>query len=231
MNQAFPEPFEGLVNVVSKWTSFDFANQVGLPCLKGAGFDNYYALVIVSSLIPIGIIMALWVVYFLSKAIIEKSEIPKAFASYLNVTLLISYLVLPTVSMLQAGTLVCQKLHSEDTPFLRVQTIRECADPVYSAPAFNVILPLIVFYQSIPLLYLALLQNVRDLLNVKQKEAATEAASGGTRKLRSDRLSKVNPRLTPIKFLITSYKPSCFYFDTVDLYRRIVYIAVLPGGH
>ena len=133
--------------------------------------------------------------------------------------------VLPTVSQLQFAGLVCVELDDE-TSFLRIDTAVSCQGARYEH--FIILnITLIFFYQSIPLIWMALLWRQRHELNPEVPSRISpisfEEVSERTLAMRGS-----NSSLNHIQFLWRDYKPKFYFYEVIFVYMRIVFIAVIP---
>ena len=76
---------------------------------------------------------------------------------------------------------------------------------------------LIVIYQSLPLIYVYLLCQAREKLNPKAPSVKQALA-----------LRDGDESIHHLKFLVADYTPSKWWFEVLDLYRRIIFLGVIP---
>ena len=91
-------------------------------------------------------------------------ERQKIISQHLNAALLITYLVLPPVSMVQFQALNCYKLEHNGESYLRADSGISCDAPSYKAFQ-GVTSIMIIIYQSIPIVWFVLLWRIRRRLN------------------------------------------------------------------
>lgn len=131
--------------------------------------------------------------------------------------LFLSYIVLPVVSNKQLQIFDCIELESDKT-YLRVDTSIDCRSEEYYSFR-TAVSAFIVVYQLIPIIWMVLLyQNIEALTPQSMKFDETLALFTRDN----------NPDLDYIRFLFIDYKCSKWWFEVVDLYRRIVFIGILP---
>jgi len=132
--------------------------------------------------------------------------------------LLLSYLVLPPVTMKQLQGLDCIPFKHDDSSYLRADTSIDCNGDSYQS--FQIINILSLFlYQLIPIIWFQLLFKHRKELHVPSFSENEEF-------LLIDRDSKTS--LSHIKFLFKDYKGDKWWFEVAEMYRRIMFIGVLP---
>ena len=77
----------------------------------------------------------------------------------------------------------------------------------------------VCFYMSVPLSWLVLLFRLRRRLN-----PPTTSADAGLVLWMRDR----DTTLSPVRFLFEVYHPHYYYWEALELYRRVAFIGVLP---
>ena len=131
--------------------------------------------------------------------------------------LLLSYLVLPSVSMTQFRGLNCVEFESGHA-YLRVDTSVWCDT---ESDDYNALLgadvPLIILYQSIPILYAVLLFKSRRRLD-----------PGFRNELAARRKRGRDKALAPLRFLFEDYVCGQWGFEIFDMWRRIAMVGLLP---
>ena len=102
--------------------------------------------------------------------------------------------------------------------YLRVDTSVGCDSPQYRS--FRAVNSLFIWlYMSVPLSWLVLLFRLRGRLN----PPATSADAGLVLWMRAR-----DPTLAPVRFLFSVYQPRFYYWEALELYRRVAFIGVLP---
>ena len=110
----------------------------------------------------------------------------------------------------------CVKIAGEN--YLRVDTGVDCSLPSYRS--FRVVNGFFIFlYMSVPLSWLVLLFRFRARLN-----PSTTTADSGLVLWMRDR----DPTLAPVRFLFAVYQPRYYFWEALELYRRVAFIGVLP---
>lgn len=244
----FPEPY----TTFSMWMGFVQLNFFSLDCLK----STYYISVYTTCAFPIIFVGLNWVVFFIRRAIYlvtrnddnddEEEEDKAAIISetnannnndneddgeddddeylislrnqHINISLMVVFVVLPPVAKKQFRALDCVVLE-DGSSYLRDDTGIDCLSDGYRR--FSLINGcLIAIYQSIPLAYIFLLCRVRHKLSplIGENESTQEALA------RRD----TDKDLDAIRFLFNDTKIDRWYFEVLELYRRIIFTAVLP---
>ena len=145
-------------------------------------------------------------------------------AQFLNehasVTLLLSYLVLPSVSFAQFRAIDCHEFNGGQF-YLRIDTSLYCGTETVPSKEYRgmllVDIPFILLYQSLPVLYMFLLLTNRRRLNPG---------------LRNDNASRRkrdrDPRISALNFLFCDYQVGFYWFEVFEMYRRCIFTAILP---
>lgn len=202
---AFPSPFKHLLRLMSVF-SFD---SLSSACIfKGS---NYFASVYIYSCFPL-MIAAIIVTRYIAKKAVSVYHRQHSDADLLNLKrdwiqcthslLLLTFLVLPVVSLKQFQGLACTKVGG--SYYLQVDTSIDCASERYASFAV-VDTILVVCYMMIPVVWLCLLYYWRPLLNPPTSDLRL------ARYLRSQ-----NEELKPLKFLFEHYHPRFYYFEVVE---------------
>jgi len=214
LNVTFPEPYKKFTELMS-WVQLDFFS---LECLRG----SYYFGVYVSSAFPMVVVALLWIVY----AVRHSFEVAagygdditeKLFNEHMHMFLLVVYVFLPPVAAIQFRALNCV-VFEDGQSYLIADTSVDCNSKGFHE--FAIIDGfLIALYQFLPLCYIALLCSVRDRLNPPH---ATRSPMLALKRRDQDK------SLDALRFLFQDYKCSRWYFEVVDLYRRMFFGGVLP---
>jgi hypothetical protein len=131
--------------------------------------------------------------------------------------LLLSYLVLPPVAMKQLQGLDCIPFHHDNSLYLRVDTGVNCKSNEYYEFKTIVIL-FFCLYQLIPLTWMWLLYRKREHLYISRgpNEKSELSKRDG------------NLNLSYLRFLFKDYRGEKWWFEVAEMYRRIMYVGVLP---
>jgi hypothetical protein len=131
-----------------------------------------------------------------------------------------SYLVLPAVTMKQLQGLDCIPFNHDDSSYLRVDTSVDCnSDDYIVFKSIDILF--FCLYQLIPVTWMILLYQVRDMLYVPTNRSHQEVELA-----LNDR--DANPKLSYLRFLFKDYKGDKWWFEVAEMYRRIIFIGVLP---
>jgi hypothetical protein len=143
-------------------------------------------------------------------------QVEKMKNRHISAMLLISYMVLPPVLRKQLQVFDCIKI-SEDF-YLRSDTSVNCGSDEYLSFR-GVIIMFVVLYQLIPITWFLLLYLKRASLN--------PPTSNHDPKLEYF-IRDNNHELVRLKFLFKDYKCNKWWFEIADMYRRIVFIGIVP---
>jgi hypothetical protein len=209
----FPFPFSGMLSMMSI-LSFDF---LYIECL-GFGDNAYYTSVYVWSIVPIAIALLIALIGVIRTVpLTSHTSKIKVYSTHVWLVLLLSYIVLPPVSNKQLGVFDCITLKSGKR-YLRSNTSVDCDSQDYEAFSTHVIL-FVILYQIIPIVWITLLFRKRHVLNPPTFEEDQRLAVY---------IRSKSEDLFPLKFLFEDYKCNKWWFEVVDMYRRITFIGVLP---
>jgi len=125
--------------------------------------------------------------------------------------------VLPPVVMKQLQGLDCIHFSHNGSLYLRVDTSVNCTSNEYY-DFRSYLLTFIIMYQFIPLTWMFLLYRKRKALFVSRGPNEESLLN-----LRDD-----DPTLSYLKFLFKDYRGEKWWFEVAEMYRRIMYIGVLP---
>jgi hypothetical protein len=212
----FPEPFSSMI----RFLSILDLHFVTLNCITGK--RSFYREVLTVSITPIVLSVAIGVSSKLRTAMSEPSARSRIVSQHTSAFLLLSYLVLPSCALVQFESLDCAVLQPSGLVYLRAYTNIDCNSADYKRFRALVVL-LMVIYQSIPLLWLCSLRALRDKLDPRDDEGQrlhTKAALVHRQRDHHDDIS-------PLAFLYDDYLPRFYYFEVVDMYRRIAFVSVL----
>jgi hypothetical protein len=202
--------------------SLDF---LALECLNLQGSWNvYYTTVILWCLLPlviaIGVIL-IGVFRCTKAAILSKTEreyyINSVKDQHVWMLLFLSYIVLPPVSNKQLQAFDCISLQSGET-YLRSDTSIDCGSSGYKQFISGVGF-FIGLYQLIPITWMFILSRKREALNPPTSNHDPKLALF---------IRDNNKDLHFLKFLFVDYKCSKWWFEVADMYRRIIFIGIIP---
>lgn len=198
----FPSPFQDMLQSLSLFS----VDVGGSSCWGLDLYDSVY----LASTVPLflGAIITLVLCGRLPAARNDDSR-RKIQAQHSWLLLLLSFLVLPPVSLVQLRALDC--IHLEPSPGLTYSVIRsdtsmdcESASHQDFVAADSV---LIALYLLAPVVWLGLLLRHKHHLN----------PSGVADNRQAVRIRQYNEGLAPLRFLFESYRPQLFYWETVEM--------------
>jgi hypothetical protein len=220
LNIKFPDPFSVSLGFLSVF-SLDF---LALECMHQNYLkaNTYFITVYVWCIVPILLTLLIGICGLirvsLSKVVHSAKETISAIIDqHVWLFLFLTYIVLPPVANKQLQSLDCITLNSGHK-YLRADTSVDCRSQPYKEFA-SVVYLFIAVYQSVPILWMVLLY--------RKKYALNPPASRNDEKL-AQFIRSCNPELSSIKFLFAEYKCSMWWFEILDMYRRIFFIGILP---
>mmetsp|Transcript_39830 Transcript_39830/g.51340 ORF Transcript_39830/g.51340 Transcript_39830/m.51340 type:complete len:288 (-) Transcript_39830:384-1247(-) len=193
-------------------------DMLSLECFQTESDSRFYTTVYLWSFIPIVVsfmIVIIGLIRLMFAFSIEK--VLSIINLHAWLLLLLSYLVLPPVTMKQLQGLDCIPFKHNGSSYLRVDTSVDCNSDAYLV--FKIIdILCFTIYQFIPVIWMLLLYRQRSTLHVPSGTEAELALN--------ERDS--NPALAHLLFLFKDYKGDKWWFEVAEMYRRIMFIGVLP---
>jgi hypothetical protein len=135
---------------------------------------------------------------------------------HISAILLVSYMVLPPVLSKQLQVFDCVKL-SQDY-YLRSDTAVSCESDEYLSFR-SVIIVFFMMFQFIPISWFILLNLKKTSLNPPTSNHDPKLAMF---------IRDNNQDLASLRFLFKDYKCNKWWFEIADMYRRIVFIGIVP---
>ena len=252
LEMEFPEPFKTMLGIY-QFTQLNFLRLFSLECY---GLSSYHTLALMTSALPLLVCALIWIAYFVRKALggdtptrVEPEQAgggdpaasaaseasppkraaeatPGLFSQHMGWFLVVCYVCLPAVAMTQFRGLNCGELENDDGTlvegtdtirYLRVDRTIDC-DGAEHEGFVGQNLILIILYQLLPISWLVLLYQ-----KVRSGDLNPDVAiDGALRKRDSD------PDLAHLRFLFVEYTADRWFWDVFDIYRRIVFISILP---
>lgn len=215
-----PAPLHGFLSAIASVTQVDFSEAIGGACVSYLLVD-YDKRAMLSSIVPFGVLLVVFIAYHTRMAMSEQDDVTtqqRIYGQHMFAYLLISYCILPEVTKLLLGGLQCSEMKTSKgrISYLRKQPTLTCTSDRYTMFEIAVWL-LLAAYASVLLSYYVLLRRRRDRILL------CDAAS-----LELRHASRYDPELRPFQFLIRPYKRDFYYWDVLDMFRRIFFCSILP---
>jgi len=232
LDVSLPWPFSKMVGGMS-FISFDFLT---LKCFE----SNYLLSVILWSIFPILVVIINFFVYTVRISRLHGLSVWNSFKSSLNhkeismsrkrqsidilrqhmsLFILWSYLVVPPVTRKQLEALDCVEVSNK--LYVRTETQVSCQTKSYHLFEFGDIL-FVCIYLSVPLIWLMMLFKQRDKIRAKAESVQQEVDKSMI--LRNEHKAE----LAPLRLLFDVYRPSLYFFEALEIYRRILFVGVIP---
>jgi hypothetical protein len=191
---------------------------LSLECFQNQSGDRFFVTVYLWCCIPIlfAFIIGLFGFFrvLISKDYLSRTRVVN---QHIWAFLLLTYLVLPPVAMKQLQSLDCIPFSHDGSSYLRVDTGVNCESHNYLVFKSLVIIFFFI-YQLIPIFWMAILYKHKSALYIPRNENEEFAM----------RERDANVELSHIKFLFKDYKGDKWWFEVAEMYRRIMFIGVLP---
>lgn len=234
MGIKFPSVMSGFLGTLSVF-SFDFLSP---QCFSST--SSYFTVTYLWSIVPIVLIILNGVAYLFRAFFLaakktltrsssletnendrgdavskgSKNEHSSLLRQHAGFFLLFTFCVLPVVSRKQFQAYDCMPVAA--TSVLRADTMVACTSAAYQG--FRVIVGLFMsLFLGVPLLWFALLWQKRHKLHPNFEDLTY------VQYLRAHDAS-----LDPTRFLFEVYKPEFFYWEVIEIYRRICFIGIIP---
>ena len=170
--------------------------------------------------------------YVEEEAIEVKEQRRLAAARHLHALLLLLYFVLPSVCSTIFTTFLCDDDFGSDAPikgfdrgFLRADYAVSCASAHYRHIKVYAYCCLLVYPVGVPCLYIAILARSRRDITTHMASAADRVhgkVGAPPRKGASDAERAAHEAVEPILFLFDAYHAGAFFFEPIDVSRRVL---------
>ena len=132
--------------------------------------------------------------------------------------LFLTYIVLPPVAMKQLQSLDCRVFPHDGSRLLRADTSVDCDSDSYQSFKQTTLI-FVAIYQLIPMIWLYLLWLRRDQLNPKVSKMDPSLGLY---------IREKDVSLRSLEFLFDSYRCDNWWFEVVEMYRRMVFVSAVP---
>ena len=206
---AFPQSFARMLQMLSIF-SLDFLN---FRCVPNS---SAFTTVIAWSIVPIVLEVLCLLLCFIRRARartrLESKEVLRQHSEFFFV---MTYAVMPPICRFQFEALDC--IDVAGNKYLRSDTTVDCNSARYAA--FKVLdIILILSWMSVPLIWLLILYRKRHRLNPSNAVDMSHAL----------RLQRADKGLNASAFLWMEYQPTYYYWEAVEIYRRVLFVGLVP---
>jgi len=139
-------------------------------------------------------------------------------SQHLWLFLFITYIVLPPVAMKQLQSLDCRVFPHDGSNLLRADTSVDCNSEAYQSFKQTTLM-FVAIYQMIPMIWLYLLWSRREQLNPKVSKMDPSLGLY---------IREKDVSLHSLEFLFDSYRCNNWWFEVVEMYRRMVFVSAVP---
>ena len=210
---SFPEPFATFEGLISSITQLSLSQLMPIECL--APYSHHTHLLFVT-LMPLAFIIFVLAV----GSMLKSGSLPRQVCNH--AAIMVAFIVLPTTSTAILRTFHCQDFDSGYGRFLVADLSIDCDGTGHQGMTGFAVCMLLIYPIGMPLLFLFLLSQSREDIN----------PSGFDFEFSAIAQRNSDPKLTTLKPLFEPYKPSLWFFEAIDLWRRIVMMGTLtfiPG--
>jgi len=201
---------------------FSIAGIFPMTCLMGF---SYHSHILVVTIFPLVLILGFGSLYLsatqasashkVAPPTLKAGTADKA-SLYLQAGLMVSFLSLPTSSTALFRTFHCKAFDNGEDYLIADYSIN-CASAAHQGFMIYSGLMFMVFPIGTPLVYFVLLRAARDRINPPAADSEFQAI----------RMRSEDSTLTHIRPMYAIYRPSMWYFEIIDVCRRIIMIGVL----
>jgi len=226
----FPEPYETIQGALSRVMEFSLAKILPIGCL--VVYDHHTHTIMVT-LIPLGIVACLLLMHIHSmkskRAMVhatgydpDKKGGGKAKVAvlqgepFLNAALLVLYVVLPTTSTVLFRTFDCVEF-DDKTKWLHADLKIDCDSAKHQGMVAYAWLFILVFPIGVNAAYFLILYQHRHKINPPLAMTENDAVF----------TNSIDKSLDPIRQIFRMYRPAYWYFEIIDMSRRIIMMCTL----
>ena len=206
----FPEPFASLTRCLAVFTEISFANVLPINCVFEYSYHTQATLV---SIVPAFLVLVL-----LSVASLRQSSTTGQRSEH--IALVVLFVMLPTTSTTLLRAFYCEEIEHYDGTTVRMLIADysiSCEDETHKAfQVFSAMMLIFVFPGGALFFISQLLFKHREKIN-PHCDATWEALS--------QRAS--DPSLKALRLLFQPYQPKLWFFEIVDLVRRLLMLGSL----
>jgi hypothetical protein len=206
--------------------SFFSLDFLSVECFADADAEQrYYQTVMFYAVVPLLMALAIVVVcgirllftaVFLPNAGVKNANAIKS--QHLWSFLFLTYLVLPPVTMKLLQSLDCLEFPHDGSILLRADTSVDCKSESYQSFKQTVLM-FVAIYQLIPMIWYGLLWSRREQLNPKVSKMDPSLGLY---------IREKDVSLRSLKFLFDSYRCDNWWFEVMEMYRRMVFVSAVP---
>ena len=210
----FPPVFNHTMAFMHGILSVNVISLMPLGCILPS---NYHTSLVYYTICP----LVFWVVAMLTCAIMDKAgKFQNLQNKIFSFVLLMSFLLLPILSVKIFNTFSCQEFDTGYGRYLKVDLSIDCDSPEHQRFQIFAAVMIVIYPIGVPAWYYSLLSKQHDKLDPGQKKLTI--SEGGEEEglaealRRRQVIEKSDPKVNRLKFLYKAYEPSCWWFEIFE---------------
>ena len=223
-----PPMFSNFMNSVKGAVSLDVVSFMPIGCITSS--SNYHYKMLSSTFVPFAIgCLMIFAYKTLSRS--NASAASKKLANRIfGVFLTLSFLILPSTSVMIFSNFACQEFDEGYGSYLKVDYSIDCNGTEHKVFSLYAMAMICVYPIGVPLMYYLLLRRERAMLDPGQRKFTFELGSEekGLEKALKVRheLEESHPEIKRLEFLYKNYEPQTYDFEVFETLRKLM----LTGG-
>ncbi|GMH89826.1 hypothetical protein TL16_g11577 [Triparma laevis f. inornata] len=223
-----PPMFSNFMNTIRGAVSLDIVSFMPIGCITSS--SNYHYKMLSSTFVPFAIgCLMIFAYKTLSQS--NTSAASKELANKIfGVFLTLSFLILPSTSVMVFSNFACQDFDEGFGSYLKVDYSIDCNGTEHKVFSLYAMAMICVYPIGVPLMYYLLLRRERAMLDPGQRKSTFELGSEekGLEKALKVRheLEEAHPEIKRLEFLYKNYEPQTYDFEVFETLRKLM----LTGG-
>ena len=216
------------MNTIKGAVSLDIVSFMPIGCITSS--SNYHYKMLSSTFVPFAI-GCLMIFAFKTLSRSNASAASKKLANRIfGVFLTLSFLILPSTSVMIFSNFACQEFDEGYGSYLKVDYSIDCNGTEHKVFSLYAMAMICVYPIGVPLMYYLLLRRERAMLDPGQRKFTFELGSEekGLEKALKVRheLEESHPEIKRLEFLYKNYEPQTYDFEVFETLRKLM----LTGG-
>ncbi|CAM9655238.1 unnamed protein product, partial [Laminaria digitata] len=217
VEDVYPKKYAAFVSTL-RFVNLDIGLLLSHSCVVQIDF---YDRLLLSTLTPFAVLLALAAAYSISKDRNKDSEPSRRLQvrhNYVSAVILMAFFVYSTVSFTIFQTFVCDT--TGETNFLRADYSLHCDTDVYRRYRAYAAVMVCVYPIGLPAIYAWWLLRIRKELAKPSSLTETTSSLTETTELANTSVLTVTNHLERLSGIWASYRPSRYYYDLIECVRR-----------
>jgi hypothetical protein len=223
----FPPVYSTVMDFLSGVVNVNFLSLMPLGCVFPS---NYHTQLLGYTLTPLFVSCIVFIVYKLSERCSRVSEKVIAMKNRLfSSFLLLTFMLLPTVSVKIFSTFACRTFDGDYGSFLKVDLSINCDSRQHAFYVAYAVLMTFVYPIGIPFLYFVLLRRELPLISPDDEVLRDSVSEKKAKELALSKRAQIevaHPHVKRLSFLYSAYSPKYWWFEVFETLRKLL----LTGG-